>query len=288
MIVQQTGRAPAPASDHLDSVTSDTPVVVRTPEQLAPRDPEATVAGWVGRAKAADGSGAAGSAPPERRTRSAMDLQLGDEVLGFRLLRELGRGAFGRVFLARQGDLADREVVIKVSPSAGAESRLLARLQHANIVPVYSVHRGGSLQAVCMPFFGATTLAHVMKELNQGPSLPQSGEALLRTVRARRSTVADLAAPAPEGPPIPPPEGLPTLPGAKGPVEVLPALSYADAVLWLAARLADGLAHAHERGIVHRDLKPANVLITDDGTPMLLDFNLSQDTRNDSAEAAHV
>jgi tetratricopeptide (TPR) repeat protein len=56
-------------------------------------------------------------------------------------------------------------------------------------------------------------------------------------------------------------------------------MTYGQAVLWLAVRLADGLAHAHERGILHRDLKPANILLTDEGQPMLLDFNLSQDTK---------
>ncbi len=45
------------------------------------------------------------------------------------------------------------------------------------------------------------------------------------------------------------------------------------------ARLADGLGHAHERGILHRDLKPANILLADDGQPMLLDFNLSEDLK---------
>ena len=35
------------------------------------------------------------------------------------------------------------------------------------------------------------------------------------------------------------------------------------------------LAHAHDRGVLHRDIKPANVLFTDDGRPMLLDFNLA-------------
>src|SRR5262249_58143462 len=53
--------------------------------------------------------------------------------------------------------------------------------------------------------------------------------------------------------------------------------SYVEAALWLTARLAEGLAHAHERGVLHRDLKPANVLLADDGTPMLLDFNLAQE-----------
>jgi tetratricopeptide (TPR) repeat protein len=46
----------------------------------------------------------------------------------------------------------------------------------------------------------------------------------------------------------------------------------------VAARVADGLAHAHERGILHRDLKPANILFADDGEPVLLDFNLAADT----------
>ncbi|HSQ54596.1 MAG TPA: tetratricopeptide repeat protein, partial [Gemmata sp.] len=48
-------------------------------------------------------------------------------------------------------------------------------------------------------------------------------------------------------------------------------------VLRVLAKLADGLAHAHERGILHLDLKPANVLLADDGEPMLLDFNLAFD-----------
>src|SRR5262249_59058548 len=55
--------------------------------------------------------------------------------------------------------------------------------------------------------------------------------------------------------------------------------AHVRSVLRVGSALADGLAHAHERGILHRDLKPANVLLTDDGQPLLLDFNLSEDVK---------
>jgi serine/threonine protein kinase/Flp pilus assembly protein TadD len=56
-------------------------------------------------------------------------------------------------------------------------------------------------------------------------------------------------------------------------------MSYVQAVLWIGSRLADGLAYAHEHQVIHRDLKPANVLLADDGQPLLLDFNLSDNLR---------
>src|SRR5262245_16843876 len=63
------------------------------------------------------------------------------ETLGdFRLLSELGRGASGRVFLARQPALANRLVVLKLSSDAGREHLSLSRLQHTHIVPLHSVH----------------------------------------------------------------------------------------------------------------------------------------------------
>lgn len=44
--------------------------------------------------------------------------------------------------------------------------------------------------------------------------------------------------------------------------------------LWVAARVLEGLAHAHARGIVHRDIKPANLLITREPRIKIADFGL--------------
>ncbi len=272
-------------------------------------------------APAALGEGSASRQPPwssgemaKRLAAALADMPApGTNFLGFRLLAELGRGAFGRVYIARQRDLASRFVALKVSTDIFGESQALAQLQHTNIVPVYSVHRASPFQAVCMPYFGATTLADLLKHWRERAALPESGKELVSTLCSRKSITRQLQETS--GSRLQPTDGCPPAANSPSPpnaplaaelaamplealqasvgqgtaiLEMLQGLNFAQAVLWIASRLADGLAHAHERGILHRDLKPANVLITDEGQPMLLDFSVAEDTKLRSAAADQV
>jgi eukaryotic-like serine/threonine-protein kinase len=217
------------------------------------------------------------SAPADETSDGARWPQAGTEFAGFRLVEELGRGAFGRVFRAAQGDLAGRPVALKVGIGLFPESQTLARLQHTNIVPIHSVHRLGLLQAVCMPFLGRTTLVRVIEGMRDQPSLPASGDVLRSTVQQHASATRPDSKGAAAG------VGTDSAPSQIDPAvwATVDRLSFPNAVAWVGAQLAAGLAHAHQRGILHRDLKPANVLLTDDGVPMLLDFNLAEDSNTD-------
>ncbi|MGC8641024.1 MAG: protein kinase domain-containing protein [Isosphaeraceae bacterium] len=212
----------------------------------------------------------------------------GDELFGFRLRDQLGRGSFARVFLAEQANLAGRPVVLKISAIEGDEPQTLAQLQHTNIVPIYSVHEDhhAGLRAVCMPFFGGATLTSVLEQLRHNTRTPRQGSEFVKAIlhvstsathrgqtpRPDQETHADPASPR----------------GAEGqtPVALLRRGSFFQAAAWVIAQLADGLQHAHNRGILHRDIKPSNILISEDGQPLLLDFNLSQDQRLPAEPAA--
>ncbi|MFL5241082.1 MAG: protein kinase domain-containing protein [Gemmataceae bacterium] len=184
----------------------------------------------------------------------------GDTFLGFELIRELGRGAFARVFLANEPALGSRRVVVKVALRGAAEAETLGRLRHPHIVPVHSVHQDPrtGLTAVCMPYLGSATLTRLLDCVAVSEKVPASGSILADIIRTAGFD-CDLPA------------------ESFSPLAKMASKNYVEAVAEIGAQVATALAFVHARGIYHRDLKPSNVLLGADGQPRLLDFNLSFD-----------
>jgi serine/threonine protein kinase/formylglycine-generating enzyme required for sulfatase activity len=169
----------APASDERGSEKSDADIRKLPPGERSA--PTADLDGAEPRHELAD-------------TRSLLKSTSGDRQFGrYRLLRVLGQGAFGRVYLAFDEEL-QRQVAIKVptpdrfqKPGDAerylAEARIVATLDHPNIVPVYDVGRtaDGSVYVVSK-FIEGRTLADRIEE--QRPSAGEASRLVATVARA--------------------------------------------------------------------------------------------------------
>ncbi len=162
------------------------------------------------------------------------------EASDYRLVRLLGRGGMGNVFVARQGSL-DRLIAVKViRPLEESKRQKLAEqgklekveqgrrqqflseavvtgdLDHPNIVPIHDV-------AVT----GDSTLFYSMKRVVGTPWSDVINE------KSRDENI-----------------------------EIL-------------IKVADAIGFAHTRGVVHRDIKPENVMLGDFGVVMVMDWGIA-------------
>jgi serine/threonine protein kinase len=190
----------------------------------------------------------------------------GEEMDRFRVLEELGFGGSARVYLCQDDEIGNRLVIVKATPLPSFEASILGKLNHENIIPIYSTGfiEERELNYLCMPYRGRSTLADLVDTAFQD-GCPRNDSAI--GIAANRWTSG---------------ENLLAKTDRRGRLARSGFGTYVGGVLKLAKQIADALKYAHGENIVHGDLKPSNVLLTPDGKPLLLDFNLSQDFTSDS------
>ncbi|MBK8975780.1 MAG: serine/threonine protein kinase [Planctomycetes bacterium] len=188
-------------------------------------------------------------------------VRIPERLGGFRLLRKLGSGGMGVVYLAEQEALG-RQVALKlVRPEQlyfpGARARFerevdaIARLSDPGIVPIFTVGEDGGIPFFAMEHVVGATLADVIDAASARDPAALTGRDFAGFVAARCD--------------VQPSDPLPETFGG----------NWVRTCCRIVTRMAWSVQHAHERGVVHRDLKPSNAMVTPNGRVLLFDFGLA-------------
>jgi len=164
------------------------------------------------------------------RAQVANELTPGSTIGRYTIVRPIGRGGMGAVYLAERADREfEHKVAIKLVAAGLLSSRIMARLRgerqilanlaHPNIARLYD----GGATAEGVPYL-------VMEYVE--------GRPIDRYCQDHKLSIAER--------------------------------------LQLFEQVCMAVQYAHTRLVIHRDIKPSNILVTEDGTPKLLDFGIAK------------
>jgi WD40 repeat protein/serine/threonine protein kinase len=160
----------------------------------------------------------------------------GVSIYQYELIRELGSGGMGSVYLARDTKLGRRVAIKFLQQSARSlskrfilEAQATARCNHENIVVIHEIGEYRNHPYMVLEYLEGQTLRQWSRE--HAATSSSSGQFV--------------------------------------------AVSPGHAVA-LMLPVVRALVYAHARGIVHRDLKPENIILTQAGTVKVLDFGIAK------------
>ena len=159
----------------------------------------------------------------------------------YRIIRQLGAGGMGSVWLAEDTKLDNKLFAIKMLPSIlvankraykqlKEEALLAMKLVHPNIVQIRAFEENDNNPFLVMDYIDGVTLDDWLGDRGQ-----ELG------VRSQESGVRE------------------------------------EEVVRLLKPIAEALDYAHSEGVVHRDIKPANIMIRKDGRPFVMDFGIARE-----------
>ena len=160
----------------------------------------------------------------------------------YRIVRQLGQGGMGSVWLAEDTQLDNKPFAIKMLPSILVsnkrayrqlkdEALVAMQLVHPNIVQIRAFEENNGNPFLVMDYVDGQTLDDYLCE-----------ECKIESVKCKVGG---------------------------GICE--------DEVIRILKPIAGALDYAHAKGVVHRDVKPGNVMIAKDGTPYILDFGIARE-----------
>lgn len=183
-------------------------------------------------------------------------LQPGQMIDEYRIISKIGKGGMATVYKAYQASV-DRYVAIKVLSYLlvdseeflgrfKQEARLIARLEHPNILPVYDYGEDKGIPYLVMRFLDAGTLKDRMHQFaaERAPNIVPENGAVFEKIQASDR---------PRAPRM--------------------TLEEIDSIF---SQLADALGYAHDNGVIHRDIKPSNVMLDRRGRIFLTDFGIAK------------
>lgn len=168
-----------------------------------------------------------------------------DSIIGtighFLLLKSIGKGGMGEVFLAFDS-LSGRRVALKrIRPDLVAstqlkerfirEARITSQLIHPSIIPIYSVHIDGDSIYYTMPYVAGQTLKQILADASERD----------QDLHANHDHKA-----------------------------AIPSL------VRIFLGVLQAVAYAHSKNVLHRDIKPENIIIGTYGQVIILDWGLTK------------
>jgi serine/threonine-protein kinase len=166
-----------------------------------------------------------------------------EEVIGtigrYLLIKSIGRGGMGEVFLAFDTVCGRRVALKRIRPDYVSstqlrerfirEARITSQLIHPSIIPIYSIHIDHDLVYYTMPYVAGQTLKQVLSS-----ALEQDAD----DTSDHKTSIHTL--------------------------------------IRLFLNVLQAVAYAHSRGVLHRDIKPENVIIGTYGQVIILDWGLTK------------
>ncbi|HEX8474855.1 MAG TPA: serine/threonine-protein kinase [Pyrinomonadaceae bacterium] len=183
------------------------------------------------------------------------------QIGSYTLIKRIGSGGFGEVWLAKDSNKPTSKYALKLSHKDRVDSKQIAQEighwvlsgKHPNVLPLIGAKIFGGQIAIISEYASDGSLQDLL-----------NGQGSLANKLKRESKLTIIW------------KGK----NKQGEEIERCSLSIEEAVK-LTVGILEGLAHLHESGIIHRDLKPANILLSGK-TPRLSDFGISRIITTDS------